>query len=409
MQAQVFISHSAKEQGASEALTSLSTSLEAKGFRVLLDRERLKPNVEWRREIHTWMALCHAAVVLFSPSALQSSWVLKEASILSWRRSLDERFVLIPMLVPPVTRAQLDADPFGPLAINEIEFAGGTRPVQEALDRLDVLQVSDLETPMESWVRVLTRTLLGVERDSPQTLDEAAAEVGEDLPWVPGLSKSALLARRLLHSDRDAIERAVQKLAGVLRPTELADVVDVLACVWVDPLAAARIPEVSTLPEGGRAIALNATDPWTGEMYVRKAACGARTWKVLEANNASGEDEVERISNELFEDARQKFGLRRGQTLDGFLDWVERYGKSRGKYFALIPYASSLDESVITAIQERFSAFTLVLLTGDEEPSRAVRASRAVVLAPPLLAGEEQQAQDWFDYLWSFTGTGPRE
>ncbi len=123
----VFISHSAKEPEADQALTELAAALNKAGHTVLLDREpgRLSPGIDWRQEIHTWMALCHAAVVLFSPHALESDWVKKEATIMSWRKSLDKNFILVPVLVPPTKRADLDAKGFGPSDLDDAPVRGG--------------------------------------------------------------------------------------------------------------------------------------------------------------------------------------------------------------------------------------------------------------------------------------------
>jgi hypothetical protein len=72
------------------------------------------------------MAHCHAAVILLSEKALgESQWVLKEATILRWRDSLEalngrkSGFQLIPVFLG-VRSAQVDAAPeFGPLKLSE--------------------------------------------------------------------------------------------------------------------------------------------------------------------------------------------------------------------------------------------------------------------------------------------------
>ena len=89
MKPRVFISHSTKEEFSEQVLKAIKTVLEP-DFHLLLDRDVLPPGEEWRHELHTWLGWCHAAVILFSPEALVSSWVLKEATILTWRRDLDK-------------------------------------------------------------------------------------------------------------------------------------------------------------------------------------------------------------------------------------------------------------------------------------------------------------------------------
>src|SRR5450759_683056 len=133
----VFISHSARQDPvALDYLKKISATLKAGGFDVLVDQERLKPGQEWRSYLDLWMAHCHSAVILLSEKALaESKWVLKEATILRWRDSLEalsgrkSGFHLIPVFLG-VRPAQVDADPgFGPLKLSEIQALRGLKPV----------------------------------------------------------------------------------------------------------------------------------------------------------------------------------------------------------------------------------------------------------------------------------------
>src|SRR5215510_15754830 len=61
-------------------------------YDVLVDFDELQAGKPWPKQLHEWMARCHAAVLLLTPNAVKSPWVLKEATILSWRLSLDKNF-----------------------------------------------------------------------------------------------------------------------------------------------------------------------------------------------------------------------------------------------------------------------------------------------------------------------------
>ena len=101
----VFISHSAKEGLALETLTKVCRALES-DFDVLVDRERLKPDYEWREELHIWTKLCRAGVVLLSKHAVcESDWVKREATILGFRREDDPNFKLQPEQITSGTLA----------------------------------------------------------------------------------------------------------------------------------------------------------------------------------------------------------------------------------------------------------------------------------------------------------------
>lgn len=80
--AQVFVSHSSQDGDLSAALCELLRAPRADGVPicdVLVDDIDLVPGKEWPKQIHEFMAKCHAAVILLTENAVRSDWVLKEA------------------------------------------------------------------------------------------------------------------------------------------------------------------------------------------------------------------------------------------------------------------------------------------------------------------------------------------
>ena len=119
----IFISHSARNDPAAHTtLTKLQQYLHKNGFDVLLDETRLQGGDDWRNHLHTWMGHCHGAILLLNKKALDSKWVLKEATILSWRRSLSGgSFPLLPVLVGISATDLAESVSFNPLALTEIQ------------------------------------------------------------------------------------------------------------------------------------------------------------------------------------------------------------------------------------------------------------------------------------------------
>src|SRR4051812_18264442 len=67
----------------------LVAGLDPGRYDVWLDvRGGLEPGDVWREAIHEALARCEGAVVLLTPESIESGWVLKEATILSWRAFL---------------------------------------------------------------------------------------------------------------------------------------------------------------------------------------------------------------------------------------------------------------------------------------------------------------------------------
>src|SRR5688572_20358227 len=144
MSATVFISHSCKDnetaplaglsaqQAADRAkrlkfARSVRDQLYAKlnktkGLEVFLDvRGGLKASDVWRNGLHAALRTCSAGVVLLTPESLESGWVLKEATILSWRVFLGEPVVLVPIVLD-VTPEDLEKRGFGALNLDAIQW-----------------------------------------------------------------------------------------------------------------------------------------------------------------------------------------------------------------------------------------------------------------------------------------------
>ncbi len=398
----VFISHSAKEPAASAALDDLSNRLKQAHHTVLLDRERLKPNMAWRQEIHTWMALCHATVVLFSPSALDVR-LGQEGSDHNLVASVAGPGVhLHPGPIPLVRRANLEEHGFGPLALGEIEF-GQPGAMSEIADRLSALIGTIPETPMDGWIAKLSLVLVEVEKRNPEVLRRAAAAAGVDLEWDPALSASDRLARRLIHAEPEAITAVVERFADVLPSYEkaLSEMVEVLVPAWVDPVAVADVPDVAGRPGQPRTIVINGTEPWVGETYVKRAGLGTRRWEIVQANNVAGEDadqQVDRIVEEILESARGPVQVGSDAPLEAVLKQVAKLSV-RNRFFAVIPSGHTLTTDQVAALQERLQPFTLVLLTGPDPELTMVKESQAVVLSPMLVEGVEAKAGSWIEDL----------
>jgi hypothetical protein len=395
----IFISHSAHEPEARQLLEDLAAGLEQSGFVVLLDRARLAPGSRWRAEIYTWMGLCHAAVVLLSPSALRAeSWVSTEVTILGWRMALDPRMLLIPVLVPPVTRRKLKRGALGRIAINEIQAAPNDPEalVAELTRRFESLLQVCPTTTLEPWVRIIAEAVADAERRNPRMIEEAAAAVGRQLPvWEPGVAAREQLAREMLGWEPAAIRMAVEYLCCSIEDDPLERMIQILGCLWVDPQAVARIPEVASGPEPGRVIALNATNAWTAKMYVKRAACSIPSWAVLPAPNQSGEDQATRISKEIRQAMVDRFGLE-GYTPKQINSWLR---DKWARPVVVLLDAEGLDQEIVAEVRREWPAPVLLLLTGDRAvaPELGAEGQAPLLTLPDLDRVVEQDA--WDNYL----------
>lgn len=125
----VFISYKREER---EAARRLAAALQKRGFSVWWDAELL-PGEQYRAVTLEILQSCHAAIVIWSPKSVQSSWVLDEA-----QRALD-RGVLVPVHLEKISAYPLG---FGQLHTHDLtSWDGGAdhtavQPLFAAVQRL---------------------------------------------------------------------------------------------------------------------------------------------------------------------------------------------------------------------------------------------------------------------------------
>lgn len=105
----VYISHHVREALSRVILNAIQLRLFEDGFDVLLDNSRLQAGAVSFEQMKSRLELCHGVVIIFSESALNSPQVLSEVNDIMQRRASDKDLIVVPVLLPPVTRAALEA------------------------------------------------------------------------------------------------------------------------------------------------------------------------------------------------------------------------------------------------------------------------------------------------------------
>src|SRR5687767_1351822 len=166
----IFVSHSSKDNALAEqvcrALRGDSVGQSGcepavdyqklQNYDVLVDVDTLQAGKPWPRQLHEWMARCHAAVLLLTTSAAKSPWVLKEATILAWRRSLDTNFLFFTARVDDAKDADLTAAGFDPLMLGEIQRLTSSDATGMAAEiRQALRKAAAAQTPYDSLCSAL--------------------------------------------------------------------------------------------------------------------------------------------------------------------------------------------------------------------------------------------------------------
>ena len=132
MGARIFISHSCKDRKADpdnalryarEVRRRIVAELK-KEHTVWLDVDSLVPGDRWRVRLHEWLGSCDGAVILLDQTSVASAWLRKEATILGWRSSLQERLRVVPVSLGDFQTADLDRYDYGPL---DLDLSQGAR------------------------------------------------------------------------------------------------------------------------------------------------------------------------------------------------------------------------------------------------------------------------------------------
>jgi len=414
----VFVSHSSKDRQVTRELCEAlrGTDVAPTGYEsvvdydvlpdydVLVDIDELQAGKPWPKQLHEWMARCHAAVILLTESAVTSPWVLKEATILSWRLSVDPTFSLFTVRFPQVTPELLSREKFDPLMLGQIQsITSFDAPGIAEQIRKAIPIPKPLTTPFEALVSRLTDLLSKVGDGTLKSVVEKARSV---IPaWRPGGDLRAQmveeLARELLCESlggyaTDGIQRLISDLGATTSAETLKDILRMIAPQWVDLEAAGRLPALLADRER-RAAALNGTfvSSYTANMYVRRAhMLNPFEHQVIETAGGTAGNFLEHYTEEICSRLRSRMQFANKKNEE--IVWA-MLGR-RATDYVLLPPPIPDDES-LAALLARFPTLAFILWTG-ERLDRSQVLQGVDWLTPELdLNREDAEYQNWCDAL----------
>ncbi|MFB6627546.1 toll/interleukin-1 receptor domain-containing protein [Streptomyces sp. NPDC056374] len=294
----IFLSHSSSrctvESGCQcrRYLESLERHLAAGGCDPVADKRFLNGGDEWDEKVLKEIKTSHGMVVLISPHALTSHYVMKEAIVaLAEQAGSDGAFLILPVLLPGVRRSQLKDSTLEKLNLGRFDMvdwssaAGPGSPPEKIAASLRPLVERLGGVPYPE----VTAFLAGRISDVPATvLEQAAANLG-----VPTLAHATdhsrhrvaqgLLTERPVRQPGDAcaLRSALKLLLPQVRHAEhRADIVDVAVPYARVPKADAERLRRVALGSGERVVLLPADHGETPDMYVRRASETPEPWSL---------------------------------------------------------------------------------------------------------------------------------
>jgi hypothetical protein len=408
MPRRIFISHSNKDPDSAAYIDAIHAALTPAGFDILVDRRRLEPGAKWRDEIYTWLGLCHGAVILVSEEAMKpdSIWVPRETSILLWRRTLDPKFVVIPVCLGSIKPEHLNSGVFKDMLLGEIETAPAATPTELATSVAQrFAPLAEAKTPLEMLANRLSELLTPT---SDAAIDEAIDSLPIDLdPLTPVGNRRQMLALALLRAPlRDSLA-ALEVLAEYLESSRIDHIIWMIAPSWVDQRAARWLADCGVRTEAKPTAILNASTPFCARMYVDRASCRPpkTRWPVVNSTGVHGERATQEIAAEVEQNLIQEFRLADDLQMPdprGRLAALLRERQREGRpVFATLPFSRAI-AAALPELQRLLPSITFIVLSGSEFPSPALIEGKQVRLVEPRLEPEaEAKAQVDFDFVRS--------
>jgi hypothetical protein len=388
----LFISHSSPDAASRQRLDDICTALTQCGYDPLADRAAIQSGDEWRHRIHVMLAECQAGVLLLDPAAIGSPWVLKEATILAWRRDLEPDFHLVPVRFRGITVADLEARHYAPLLLTELQhvIADDSVAIVSAV-RQRVPAGSDAPSLFDLMVADMT---VVIERLSVSdlTLEEICRKCEPSIQFTAGQSRkhkfASVLARRLLTTGPECIAAAVE-LFDNFGPAAQRDVLRRLASLieplWVDSEAAALLPVVSRRQGDARDLALYCSKSgmftdFVARDYVRRAFLRSSKFRLTHVDDGHAGDVAEYVARRLRESVRSRPPYR-----DFSDDEIDRHlSDERGKdpMFVLLP--AIVDDDALESLRNTFPRVTFLMRTDAAGKERPELPSRVRYVEPEL-------------------------
>jgi hypothetical protein len=279
---------------------------------ILVDLD-LQAADHWEARLNEWLYECHAAIILFSKRAIETSnWVKKESTILAWRRQFDASLKLIPVtLKDQTTAADLATDYYGTLGITDSQCVRDAACADDIL--AGVIQalgepesLANNETPFDSLVNAVTG-IITKEADA-QALENLWHKITNTPAPITGHPDRArryaqALARHLLRDCQQALDRFQDLLDGLSpRPLQerAEELLKTIRALWVDAGAAGLLPAARAhgefLAMSGELVATPeptlATQCFTLDRYLERAWPGTDKIKIIPVTRSDDPDEV---------------------------------------------------------------------------------------------------------------------
>lgn len=405
----LFVSHS--NPGLARQVAYAVEAIPHTAIRVLVDSGEIGTGDDWRERICFMLGTCDAAVVLLDLSALESKWVLAEATYLSVRAGYtapgERPFRLLPASLLASDsfsnlRAELERrhrkeghSSWDVVALADIQYLEATDAALIAQSVVKTLSdTGGLEpefTPMER----LAQSLQGVLKRAEDSclLQVLADSLGLDAPSraQPLAARAALaLVRELIRGGRmQWVRNQLDALGYGLEPGDIRRVIKTLTPLLFNAGAAAQLRRGS-VPSRSRATWIRTGQPkLTIEAFLRLAHLPGKPGPVLRMVCLEGTAEATHAALlKAYRDGSP-------EAQERHVDEIEQRLQGLSAYVITSP----LDAHVLTQLEQTYPKLRFVSWYTDEEPALP---PGGMTLVPPNDLVRETQI--WIDVDNAYAG-----
>jgi hypothetical protein len=361
----VFVSHSSQTSDALTELKALVAGLRAgeDGVEVLYDEEHIETGAQWRAAINALLAECDAAIILLTPDALTSTWVLKEATILRWRHDRDPNFKIL--VSANVDIAKLEENSlWNPIGLHELQSLPSGSAAENAVaakESLTGLAAQLRPTPLGLLAVAIASLLTNAD---PEFLQHVLGPLHEEVPFEIGDQHKRLayaLARWILRQPPPALNHMADRLANLgpgFPPENTRKILDIVSSMWVELDAASWFVRANLQRGLGlRDVAISCKRPTpTLQQYVARAYMPSYPPRVRLLNGVTGGKQAEDLAHQVREELRHDLEDVLGPLSDAEID--DRLSQIETRYYVALQLPD--DRQVVTTLQEQYPRVTFV-------------------------------------------------
>jgi hypothetical protein len=363
----IFVSHSSLDQDLTREVCAQLDAAAGTPYRSLVDYDALEGGQDWPLYLIEFMVRCHSAVILLTERAIASPWVLKEATILTARRSLDPSFKLFIVRFPN-TEQLLETPLWRPLFLGNIQQLTYLDAQGVATDVHGVLGNNvSVETPFEQLVDTLADLL---ERATPRALKAASGKLNvvpakltiasnERMQWVENIARHLVCGHLgqfggipdLIDQFNASDVETVRKILRILSP------------YWIEALAAARLLRLLGSQERWAA-AMNGADvaAFTAPLYVRRAHQPSLKYDIIPIAGGAADKFVEDVSRQICNFLDRSRPRRQSDK-----QVIAQLAGQPAEWYAVLPPPMP-DAGAIEELLNLFPTITFILWTGEALP-----------------------------------------